>query len=215
MDANGLPQARERVTDKEVLRCKQAVIDHLSLAPCAGFKGSLFQEVQTIWLDLQVQWSGVFGDATRVVTKSLNTPVPNSDRGEFDLKRAMKWKFLPPQLLLRKSLPNTGTKATTLKLIIQRRLDYYNAGDWWGLIADYEADVIPAGHLHRVEGWTKEDVKEAKIWAAADLLSRFQSSKARKLLQSNGLGDHANPEIVAQMTRKHPKRKKPITGLTT
>ena len=30
----------------------------------------------------------------------------------------------------------------------------------------------------------------------------------------NGLGDHADRKIVVQMTRKHPKRKEPIAGLT-
>ena len=41
-------------------------------------------------------------------------------------------------------------------------------------------------------------------------------SKSRKYLQSNGLGDHLSPDIVAQtqIKRKHPKRKKTITPLS-
>eukprot|EP00956_Cyclotella_meneghiniana_P000879 scaffold1017_cov33-Cyclotella_meneghiniana.AAC.1 len=39
-------------------------------------------------------------------------------------------------------------------------------------------------------------------------------SKARKFLESNGIGDHNSEDIIAQMTKKHPKRKKPITPLT-
>ena len=118
------------------------------------------------------------------------------------------------QLLLRKAPSNTGTKASALKPIVQRRFNRYDARDWRGLVADYEDDVIAAGHLHCVDRRTKEDAEEAQIRAAADLLSQFQCSKARKLLQSNGLGDHINPKIVAQMKRKHPKRKKLIAGLT-
>ena len=57
-------------------------------------------------------------------------------------------------------------------------------------------------------------MEEAQLRAAADLLSRFQCSKARKLLQSNGLGDREDPAIVEQMTRKHPKRKEAIAELT-
>ena len=54
----------------------------------------------------------------------------------------------------------------------------------------------------------------AKIRRAAELLSRFQCSKSRKFLQSNGLGDHNDPAIVAQMKSKHPRRKEEVTPLT-
>jgi hypothetical protein len=46
---------------------------------------------------------------------------------------------------------------------------------------------------------------------AADFLSCFQCSQARKHPQSNGLGDHTDPAIVDQMTWRHPARKAPIT----
>ena len=51
----GLPAARERATDEEVLRCKFAVVNHLSMANCAGFAGGAFNEVQEVWRDLAVQ----------------------------------------------------------------------------------------------------------------------------------------------------------------
>ena len=89
---------------------------------------SSFHEVQTIWRDLQVQWAGAFGEATKAVAKALNTPSPNSARGELDLKQSIKWKFLISQLLLRKPPSDTGRKALTPKPIIQRRLDQYDAG---------------------------------------------------------------------------------------
>ena len=43
----------------------------------------------------------------------------------------------------------------------------------------------------------------ARIRKAADLLSRYQCSKAWRLLQSNGLGGHLDAAIIEQMTRKH------------
>ena len=63
---------------------------------------------------------------------------------------------------------------------------------------------------------TNDTEDEAKIRKAADLLSRFQCSKARKYLQSNGLGDHTKDSIVEQMKQKqkHLKQKLLITQLT-
>ena len=58
----------------------------------------------------------------------------------------------------------------------------------------------------------KEDKK--KVRKICDHLTKFQSSLAWKLAQSNGLGDHTNPEIIEQMKRKHPTHKKEITPLT-
>jgi len=68
--------------------------------------------------------------------------------------------------------------------------------------------------MHYVDTRTQKDQDEAQIRKAADLLSRFQCSKARKHLQSNGLGDHANPDIIEQMKRKHPLRKKTASLLS-
>ena len=45
------------------MRCKHAVLDHLSMATCAGFEGGSFSEVQEVWRDLAVPWAGAFGDA--------------------------------------------------------------------------------------------------------------------------------------------------------
>jgi hypothetical protein len=52
------------------------------------------------------------------------------------------------------------------------------------------------------------------VHEAANFLSRFQCSQARKHLQSNGLGDHTDPAIVSQMAQKYPARKAPTTTLS-
>ena len=63
--------------NEDLLRNKYAIVDHLSLAQCAGFAGSSFTEVQHIWRDLQVQWAGAFSDACRAVMEALRAPHPD------------------------------------------------------------------------------------------------------------------------------------------
>jgi len=132
-------------------------------------------------------------------------------RGHLTLERTVKWKFMLPTLLLRKPPSDMGTKARDLKPIVQRRLNQYDVRNWHNLVAELEADMIIAQTMHHAETRTQLDKDEALIRKAADLLSCFQCSKARKHLQSNGLGDHADPNIIDQMKRKHPLRKRPIT----
>ena len=60
-----------------------------------------------------------------------------------------------------------------------------------------------------------DDSKEMnKIRKAADLIGRFQLGKARRHLQSNSLGNHTDNNIIQQLHRKHPARKKAMTPLT-
>ena len=66
----------------------------------------------------------------------------------------------------------------------------------------------------RIDSRTENEKDEAKIRRAADLLTRFQCSKARKGLMSNGLGDHTDESIIEQMKKKHPLRKKDIAPLS-
>ena len=111
------------------MRCKHAVLDHLSMATCAGFEGGSFSEVQEVWRDLAVPWAGAFGDACRAVLEKLRAPDAGETRGKLDLERTIKWKFLLPSLLLRKPPATKGIRAMELKPIVQRRLNQYDAGD--------------------------------------------------------------------------------------
>ena len=169
-DEWGLPKARERATNFELLRCKHAVVDHLPMAHCAGFEGGAFSEVQRVWRDLAVQWAGAFGDACKAIVEQLDAPHQNESRGELDLERVIKWKFLLPALILRKPPSNKGTKAADLKPIIQRRLNQHDAGDWVGLVTDYERDVISASHIHPEDSRSQDDKEEAQIRRAANQL---------------------------------------------
>ncbi len=88
----------------------------------------------------------------------------------------------------------------------------YDGGDWVGLIADYKHDVMLAHNIVRNGDRSPEEKEEAYVHKAADFLFRFQCSQDRKHLQSNCLGNHTDPAIADQMTRKHPARKAPITN---
>ena len=122
-------------------------VNHLSMAQCAGIAGAAFGEVQSIWRQLQTQWAAVFGEACRAVTDALEMPPHLQGQDGLDLERAIKWKFLIPILLLRKPPSSTGTRAAALQAIVQRRLVQYSAGNWKGLVRDYEANMVTAREI--------------------------------------------------------------------
>jgi hypothetical protein len=54
LDDYGLPITRPQAMDMEIFCYRWAVVDHLSMAQCAGFAGSFFNKVQHIWSSVQV-----------------------------------------------------------------------------------------------------------------------------------------------------------------
>ena len=105
----------------------------------------------------------------------MRAPHPNASRGRLDLERALKWKFILPIIimLLRKPPLANGTKAKLLEPIVKHRLDMNNSGDWRGLVREYECDVYIAASMHRQDNRGEGEKDLARIWKAADLLSRF------------------------------------------
>ena len=148
------------------------------------------------------------------IIDAVNNIDVHEARGQLLLERTIKWIFILPILLLCKPPSATAAEARDLKPIVQRRLNQCDVGDWHSLVADLEAARIIAQTMHYVETRAQSDKDEDLIRKAADLLSRFQCSKSRKHLQSNGLGDHTNPDIIDQMKRNPPLRKNVITPLT-
>ena len=175
----------------------------------------MFGEWYSMWGHMRVAWEGPFGNACRAITNALTKSPHCHGRDKLRMESAIKWKLVLPALLLKKPPSLTGTKAVTLQCIVQQHLNQYKSGDWRGLIVNYEADVVLAGTMRRWEDLCLDKAKiEARIWRAADLLTRFHCGKARKYRQSNMLGGHTNPDIVAQMKAKTPVRKRAITPLT-
>jgi hypothetical protein len=142
-------------------------------------------------------------------------PHPNKRRGNLDLERKIEWKFLLLTLLLQPPSIN-GVKGRDLLPIVQHQMKQYDGGNWAGLIANYKHDVMLTHNIIWNNDRSLEEKEEAHKRKATDFSSRFQcsQSQARKHLQSNGLGNHTDPAIADQMTRKHPARKAPMTTLT-
>jgi hypothetical protein len=76
----------------------------------------------------------------------------------------------------------------------------YNGSNWTGLIADYKHDIMLAHNIVWNDIRSPKEKEEAYVRKAADFVSHFQCSQARKHLQSNGLGNHTDPAIADQMT---------------
>ncbi len=115
LDNYGLPIARLQAMDKEIFCCRWAVVDHLSVAQCAGFAGrSFFNKVQHVWSSVQVSWAGAFSDAVSAIVDSLWMPHPNKRRGSLDLEKKFKWKFLLSTHLFQKPPSINGVKGCDL-----------------------------------------------------------------------------------------------------
>ena len=142
------------------------------------------------------EWSFLWRWAQSGDGGAMGPPHPNEPRGQLDLERTLRWIFLLPVLMIRKSPLANGIRAKNLKSFVQRRCDQHDSGDWKGLIADYEGGVVAAQSVHLNDDRSESTKDEAKLHKAADLLARIQYSKACKYLQPNGLGDHADDAIV-------------------
>ncbi len=173
LDDYGLPIARPQATDKEIVCCRWAVVDNLSMAQCAGFAGSSFNKVQHVWSSVQVSWAGMFSDAVSAIVDSLWMPHPNKWRG---LERKIKWKFFLPTLLLQKPPSINCLKGRDLLPIIQCQMKQYDGGNRAGLIANYKHGVMLAHNIVWNNDRSPEGKKEAHVRKAADFLSHFQCS---------------------------------------
>jgi hypothetical protein len=71
LDTYRLPVTRLQTTDEEIFCCRWAVVDHLSMAQCAGFAGSCFNEVQNVWSSVQVLWAGAFSNTVIAIVITL------------------------------------------------------------------------------------------------------------------------------------------------
>ena len=122
------------------------------------------------------------------------------------MERRIKWKYCLPAIFLQKPPTPNGIKAKDLKAIVDRQMRQYEASDWTGLVEKYERDISIARGMHHED--QSDDRKEmSKIRKAGNLIGQFQLSKARQHLQSYGLGDHTDNDIIQQLRQKHPMRK--------
>jgi hypothetical protein len=146
------------------------------------------------------------GKACREIVEQFNAPAPNESRSRLSMERRIKWKYALPAILLQKPPTPNGIKAKDLKAIVGRRMRQYEAGNWKGLVGEYKRDIIITQGMHHDN--PSDDSKEmSKIRKAGNLIGQFQLRKARQHLQSYGLGDHTDNDIIQQLRQKHPMRK--------
>ena len=180
LDEDGFLRARARATARDIFEDRYALVDHLSGKQCDGCAQGSFYEIQKVWSDHQGTWASAWSETCREVVERLKAQALNETRNDLALERIIKWKFLLPTLLFHKPPSPNGTKAKDLKMIVSRCMRQYDEGLWKDLIEEYERDIIIAQGLHHEE--QSDDNKElSTIRKAADLISRFQLSKARMI----------------------------------
>eukprot|EP00873_Tetraselmis_striata_P019639 jgi/Tetstr1/439903/TSEL_028310.t1 len=127
------------------------------------------------------------------------------------LDRALKWKYMLPQLLLR--APSRGGRrrlqalAWRFRAFAERRMTKL-VRSW----DDARTEAFYAGHARQRR--TDADLFAALLVGTADtvvtLVEDGELSRAAGRLSSKGMGDLSDPAILAQLRDKHPSRSHPI-----
>eukprot|EP00873_Tetraselmis_striata_P046416 jgi/Tetstr1/466680/TSEL_011168.t1 len=179
-------------------------VDHLSDVDMVHMPAEMFMET-AVPIDFQEAWA----EAQRCVNARVVAAVEADDPVVLD--RALKWKYLLPQLLLR--APSRGRRrrlhalAWRFRAFAERRMT-----DFVRLWDDARTEAFYAGHA-RQRG-TDADLFAARLVGTADtvvaLVEDGELSRAAGRLSSKGMGDLSDPDILAQLRDKHPSRSHPI-----
>eukprot|EP00873_Tetraselmis_striata_P017559 jgi/Tetstr1/437823/TSEL_026463.t1 len=172
-----------------------------------------FTEVAAAWLaketavpiDFQEAWA----EAQHCVNERVVAAVEAGDPVVLD--RALKWKYLLQQLLLR--APSRGGRrrlqalAWRFRAFAERRMtELVRAWD------DARTEAFYTGHARQRR--TDADLFAALLVGTADtvvaLVEDGELSRAAGRLSSKGMGDLSDPDILAQLRDKHPSRSHPI-----
>eukprot|EP00873_Tetraselmis_striata_P006755 jgi/Tetstr1/427019/TSEL_017224.t1 len=156
-------------------------------------------------IDFQEAWA----EAQRCVNERVVAAMEANDPVVLD--RALKWKYLLPQLLLR--APSRGGRrrlqslAWRFRAFAERRMtELVRSWD------DARTEAFYAGHARQRR--TDADLFAALLVGTADtvvaLVEDGELSRAAGRLFSKGMGDLSDPAILAQLRDKHPSRSHPI-----
>eukprot|EP00873_Tetraselmis_striata_P008331 jgi/Tetstr1/428595/TSEL_018587.t1 len=156
-----------------------------------------------------IEFQEAWAEAQRCVNERVVAAMEADDLVVLD--RALKWKYLLPQLLLR--APNRGGRrrlqalAWRFRAFAERRMtELVRSGD------DARTKAFYAGHARQRR--TDADLFAALLVGAADtvvaLVEDGELSRAAGRLSSKGMGDLSDPAILAQLRDKHPSRSHPI-----
>eukprot|EP00873_Tetraselmis_striata_P029691 jgi/Tetstr1/449955/TSEL_037009.t1 len=157
-------------------------------------------------IDFQEAWA----EAQRCVNERVVAAVVADDPVVLD--RALKWKYLLPQLLL--GAPSRGRRqrqqalAWRFRAFAERRMTEL-ARSW----DDERTEAFYAGHARHRR--TDADLFAALLISSADtvvaLVEDGELSRQASRLSSKGMGDPSDPAIIlAKLRDKHPSRSHPI-----
>eukprot|EP00873_Tetraselmis_striata_P026824 jgi/Tetstr1/447088/TSEL_034526.t1 len=179
-------------------------VDHLSDVDMVHMPAEMSMET-AVPMDFQEAWA----EAQRCVNERVVAAVEVDDPVVLD--RALKWKYLLPQLLLR--APSRGGRrrlqalACRFRAFAERRMTEL-ARSW----DDARTEAFYAGHARQRR--TDADLFAALLVGTADtvvaLVEGGELSRAAGRLSSKGMGDLSDPAILAQLRDKHPSRSHPI-----
>eukprot|EP00873_Tetraselmis_striata_P023363 jgi/Tetstr1/443627/TSEL_031626.t1 len=156
-----------------------------------------------------IEFQEAWAEAQRCVNERVVAAVEADDPVVLD--RALKWKHLLPQLLLR--APSRGGRrrqqvlAWRFRAFAERRMtELVRSCD------DARIEAFYAGHARQRR--TDADLFAAPLVGTADtvvaLVEGGELSRVAGRLSSKGMGDLSDPAILAQLRDKHPSRSHPI-----
>ena len=126
--------------------------------------------------------------------------------GELETNRALMWLCFLPQALLREA-QRGGRQGRGL---VAKRFNTVSRGDWGTLVELWERDrraAITRGEQTRNN---REESVQAELHrvkrVAVDLISKGQISRAMSRINSFGIGNIADPEVLSQLKDKYPAR---------
>eukprot|EP00873_Tetraselmis_striata_P037349 jgi/Tetstr1/457613/TSEL_044180.t1 len=179
-------------------------VDHLSDVDMVHMPAEMSMET-AVPIDFQEAWA----EAQRCVNERVVAAMEADDPVVLD--RALKWKYLLPQLLLR--APSRGGRrrlqalAWRFRAFAERRMtELLRSWD------DARTEAFYTGHARQRR--TDADLFAALLVGTADtvvaLVEDGELSRAAGRLSSKGMGDLSDPAILAQLRDKHPSRSHPI-----
>eukprot|EP00873_Tetraselmis_striata_P018023 jgi/Tetstr1/438287/TSEL_026854.t1 len=179
-------------------------VDHLSDVDMVHMPAEMSMET-AVPIDFQEAWA----EAQRCVNERVVAAVEAGDPVVLD--RALKWKYLLPQLWLR--APSRGGRrrlqalAWRFRAFAERRMtELVRSWD------DAHTEAFYTGHARQRR--TDADLFASLLVGTADtvvaLVEDGELSRAAGRLTSKGMGDLSDPAILVQLRDKHPSRSHPI-----
>ena len=152
---------------------------------------------------IPAQHREAFFGALRDVVHQVNRAADDHAAQE----RGLKWLLVLPQVLLRK--PRWGGGQGRHQ--VEARFNQWE-GAKGSLLRDWLSDraACVAKQVRQRGRAAVQTPQERKVTAAMRAISMGQISRAARVLDSNGVADASDPDVRAQLLRKHPRRKEPV-----